>query len=476
LFIGGAYAPAADGQTFDTVDPATGTVITQVALGGAVDVDRAVAAARAALEGPWAAFGPDKRQQCLMRLADLIVANGDELALLDVIDVGRTLMAAKFLIADSAELLRWYASRARSVRGETIENSRRGNPLTLTLREPVGVVGAITPWNAPLTMAIWKIGPVLATGCTVVHKPAEQSPLSALRFAELCLEAGIPEGVVNVVTGKGEAGAALSAHAGVDKISFTGSVETGRKIVQASAGNMKRLTMELGGKSPNIVFNDADLAKAIPGSANAIFLGSGQVCAAGSRLFVQRDIFDEVVAGVAELGRNLKIDDPALASTQMGPVASDEQLARIQSFLDEPEMSGFTAVAESGRLDMPGELAGGYYFKAGVYTGVDPSARLAREEIFGPILVATPFDTIDDVLPAANATEFGLAAGVWTRDIGNIVSLSRGIKAGNIWVNGYGGLDPAVPMGGYKLSGYGKDLGDGQIEEFLSTKAVVISS
>lgn len=475
LLIDGTFIEAADGRVLDTVNPATGAVITTVARAGSLDVDRAVAAARAALSGPWRSFGPDKRQQVLLRLSELVVAHGEELAMLDVTDVGRTIAAARFLIADAAELLRWYASAARTVRGQTIENSRRGDLFTYTLKEPVGVVGAITPWNAPLTMAIWKIGPVLATGCTVVHKPAEQSPLSALRFAQLCLEAGVPAGVVNVVTGDAEAGAALAGHSDVDKVSFTGSVETGRRIVEASAGNLKRLTMELGGKSPNIIFPDADLSLAIPGAASAIFIGSGQVCAAGSRLFVHRSIFDEVLAGVAEAGQKMTIGDPVDPATQLGPLASREQLDRVLGYLASGVEEGGRIVSGGERLTR-GALADGFYVPPTIFTEVNERMRIVREEIFGPVVVAVPFDTIDEVTLAANDTPFGLAAGVWTRDIGNVQKMTRGLRAGNVWVNTYGALDPAVPMGGFKLSGYGKDLGDEQINEYLATKAVAIRS
>jgi aldehyde dehydrogenase (NAD+) len=474
LLIGGDHVDAADGATFETYNPATGEAITTVARGDVEDVDRAVRAARAALSGPWGRVTPDGRQRLITRLAELVAEHGEELALLDVFDAGRTVSAARYLINDATELLRWYAAASRTIRGQTIENSRFGSPLSYTLREPIGVVGSITPWNAPLTMALWKLGPVLATGCTVVHKPAEQSPLSALRLAELCLEAGIPEGVVNVVTGDGAAGAALAAHTDVDKISFTGSIETGRRIIEASASNVKRLTMELGGKSPNIVFADADLEKAAPAAAKAIFLGSGQVCAAGSRLFVERPVYEEFVARVAEAGRAMTIGDPLETSTQLGPLISAAQQERVLGYIEAGLDAGARVLTGGGR---PADeaLSAGYYVEPTIFEGVDDTMSIVREEIFGPVLTAIPFDDVDEVVRRANAVPYGLAAAVWTKDIGRVQAMTRGLQAGNVWVNTYGALDPSVPMGGYGMSGYGKDLGDEQLDAFLSTKAVWIA-
>jgi aldehyde dehydrogenase (NAD+) len=475
LLIGGDRVDSISGDTFESVNPANGEVIANVARAGAADVDLAVKAARAALEGPWGSTGPADRQKILLRLAELIEHHAEELALIDVVNVGRLAGAARYLAYDAASLLRWYASAARGIRGETFETARPQDVFGYTLREPVGVVGAITPWNAPLTIAIWKLGPVLATGCTAVHKPAEQSPLSALRFAELCLEAGVPEGVINVVTGDGEAGAALAEHLDVDKVTFTGSIETGQKIIRASAGNIKRLTLELGGKSPNIVFADADLDAAVTGAARSIFIGSGQVCVAGSRLFVERAVYEEVVARVAEYGKGLVVGDPLAPGTDLGPVVSQGQLDRILSYVEIGREEGSELLSGGSRVT-DGALAQGYYVSPTVFAGVDDSKRIAREEIFGPVVAATPFDDVSELTPRVNGTPYGLAAYVWTRDVGRAHRLARAVKAGNIGINTTMVLDQAMPMGGYKMSGYGHELGAKQLDDYLQTKSVHIKT
>jgi aldehyde dehydrogenase (NAD+) len=475
LLIGSSWVEASSGEARETRNPATGEVIAAVADGSAADVDRAVTAARAAFEGPWSKWTPYDRQRALLQLADLVESNYDELSLLDTLDMGAPWSRTR-ISRRNVGLLHWYAAQAVNIRGETIPSSLPGDAFSYTTREPVGVVGAIIPWNAPITSVAWKLGPVLATGCTAVLKPAEQASLSSLRFAELVLEAGFPPGVVNVVTGRGSvAGAALAAHPDVDKISFTGSHSTGQEVVRASAVNMKRLTLELGGKSPNIVFDDADLELAIPGAATAIFANCGQVCSAGSRLFVQRKIYDDVVEGVARIAAGIRVGNGVDPATEMGPLVSDEQRDRVVSYLDLGRSEGATVVTGGKPMAGPG-LEGGYFVAPTVFNDVHGGMRIANEEIFGPVVVAIPFDDIDDVAALANATPFGLASGVWTRDIGRAQAMTRRIRAGTVWVNTWQAMDPAVPFGGWKLSGYGRESGTEQLEGYLNTKTVWIKS
>jgi aldehyde dehydrogenase (NAD+) len=340
-----------------------------------------------------------------------------------------------------------------------------------TLKEPVGVVGAINPWNAPIGLAIWKLGPVLATGCTLVLKPAEQAPLTSLRLAELALEAGLPPGVFNVVTGFAAAGAALSAHPGVDKIAFTGSTDVGRKIVRAAAGNLKRMSMELGGKSPNIVFADADLDKAVPGAAMAVFQNSGQICSAGTRLYVERPIYEEFVGKVAEFASKLRVGDPLDPGTELGPVVSAEQLERVTSYLELARTQGARTVAGGARL-LQGGLERGYFVAPTVFADVRDEMRIAREEIFGPVLSALPFDSTDEVIRRANDTPYGLGAGVWSRNVSTIHKVAKSLRTGSVWANCYQVMDPAIPFGGYKASGFGRESGVEHLYEYLQTKAV----
>ena len=474
LLIDGASTEPRSGKTFDTINPATGEVLASVADADADDVDRAVAAARRAFDGEWSHWTPYDRQRALVRLADVVESQFEELSLLDTLDMGAP-WARTRLSRRAVSLLHWYAAQAVTLTGDTIPNSLPGEILSYTLREPVGVVGAIIPWNGPIPATIWKLGPVLATGCTLVLKPAEEAPLSPLRLGELCLEAGIPPGVVNVVPGGAEAGAALAAHPDVDKVAFTGSVATGQAIVRASAGNLKRLTMELGGKSPDVVFADADLDAAVPGAAMAIFANAGQVCSAGSRLFVERPIYDEFVARVAEFGAGLKVGNGVERDTQMGPVVSAAQLDRVLGYIADGRREGAEAVTGGTRL-VDGDLAAGYFVAPTVLAGGRDDMRVACEEIFGPVVVALPFESLDEVARRANATPFGLGAGIWSTDVRRVHQLSRRLRAGSVWVNTYQPMDPAVPFGGYKQSGYGRESGRKQLDEYLNVKAVWINS
>lgn len=474
LFIDGKHVPALSGKTFKTFNPATGAVLAEVAQGAAEDIDLAVKAARRAFEGPWSKWRPADRQQLMLRLAELVDRHYDELAMLDTLDLGAPISRTVLGRKRAGALLRYYGGLATSTHGETIDSSFMPHEsLTYTLKEPVGVVGAINPWNGPIGMAIWKLCPVLASGCTVVLKPAEQTPLSALRLAELCAEAGVPDGVVNVVVGLGDAGAALAEHPGVDKIAFTGSTEVGRKIVRASAGNLKRLSMELGGKSANVVFADANMDIAVAGAAMAVYMNSGQICSAGTRMFVQRPIYDEFVERVAAFAKGIRVGDPLDEATQMGPLVSSEQLDRVCGYMQLGKEQGARALAGGARLT-DGALANGYFVPPTLFVDVADDMRIAREEIFGPVAAALPFDTLDEVIARGNDSEYGLGGGVWTCDLNNAHRVAKGLRTGTVWVNCYQVLDPAVPFGGYKMSGFGRESGNEHIQEYFETKAVMV--
>lgn len=474
MLIGGARVPALSGQRFETRNPATGDLLACVAQGGAEDVDRAVKAARAAFEGPWRRMKPVERQRIMLRLADLVEEHFEELAMLDTLDLGAPVSRTILGKGRAGALLRYYAGQATLIAGDTLPNSAPGDVLSHTLKEPIGVVAAINPWNGPIGMSVWKAAPVLASGCTMVMKPAEQTPLSALRFGELCLEAGVPEGVINVLTGLGDAGAALSSHPGIDKIAFTGSTGVGEKILHAAASTMKRVSVELGGKSPNIVFADADLDKAVPAAAMAVFANAGQICSAGTRLFVQRSIHDEFMARLADYTRTIRVGDPLDPETQIGPVVSAPQMERILSFIDGAGQEGARTLVGGARMGGNG-LDKGFFVEPTIFTGVADDMTIAREEVFGPVLCAFAFDTVEEVLARANATPFGLGSGVWTRDLSTAHRMARGIQAGSVWVNCYQMLDPGVPFGGYKLSGFGRESGPHHIEDYLETKSVWIN-
>ncbi|MGQ9896572.1 MAG: aldehyde dehydrogenase family protein [Acidobacteriota bacterium] len=473
LLIDGQWVEAKRGQVFKVYNPANGEVIAHVAEGSAEDIELAVRAARRAFEeGPWRKMTPSERGRLIWKLADLVEQHLEEFAQLETLDNGKPLTVSR--VADvplAVDLFRYMAGWATKIEGETIPLSVPGSTyLAYTLREPVGVVGQIIPWNFPLLMAAWKLGPALAAGCTVVLKPAEETPLSALRLGELILEAGFPPGVVNIVPGYGEtAGAALAAHPDVDKVAFTGSTEVGKLIVQAAAGNLKKVTLELGGKSPNIVFKDADLAAAIEGAANAIFFNHGQCCVAGSRLFVEDDIFDDVVAGVGEIAKRIRVGDGFDPSTQMGPLVSETQLRRVTGYLESGEKAGAKAIVGGQRI---GDT--GYFVAPTVLTDVTDDMKVVQEEIFGPVVTAMKFSDIREVSARANNTIYGLGAGIWTRDIGKAHALAADIKAGTVWINCYNVFDAALPFGGYKQSGWGREMGHAVLNAYTETKSVCI--
>lgn len=472
LFIGGAFVDAADGATFETEDPGLGTPICAVAAAGPTDVDHAVKAARVAFEEGWRDLPSAARAACLFKLADLVTENLEELAALEALDTGKPVAMARALdIPFAAEVYRYYAGWATKLSGKTFGLSLNPEPFhAYTLREPVGVTAGIIPWNYPFAQAAFKLAPSLAAGCTTILKPAEQTPLTALRLAELVQQAGFPDGVVNVLTGFGDpAGAALANHPGVDKVSFTGSTEVGKRIVGAAAGNLKRVTLELGGKSPNIVFADADLDQAIPMAAMAIFGNTGQVCNAGSRLYVERSVFDRVVEGVVERAQSLAIGCGLNPGSEIGPLMSAAQMARVSGYIDAARAAGAEVAVGGARLG-----ARGHFIAPTILLGTKPDMAVQRQEIFGPVLCAMPFDDPDEILPVANDTRFGLAASIWTRDVGRAHKVAARVKAGAVWVNCFGVFDPNLPFGGFKESGWGREFGSEGIEAFTEVKAVSV--
>ncbi|MFD9741263.1 aldehyde dehydrogenase family protein [Umezawaea sp. NPDC059074] len=472
LLINGEWVDAASSRTFESLNPATEDVLASVAHGEAEDVQRAVKAARAAFEhgSAWRSMPHGQRGRIIHKIGDLILEHLEDFALLESLDNGKPYAVAKAAdVPLAADLFHYMSGWATKVEGSTIPISA-AHPdayLGFTLREPVGVCAQIIPWNFPLLMAAWKLGPALSSGCTIVLKPAEQTPLSALLLGELAMRAGLPPGVLNIVTGFGEAGAALAAHPDVDKVAFTGSTEVGKEIVKAAAGNLKKVTLELGGKSPNVVYADADLDKAIAGSANAIFFNQGECCVAGSRLYVEEPVYDQVVEGVAEMARNITVGNGLDEATDMGPLVSQEQFDRVTGYI----RSGREEGAEIRGGDRVGDR--GYFVAPTILTGTREEMTAVREEIFGPVVAAAPFNAEKDVLPVANNTSFGLGAGVFTRDIGKAYRTARRLRAGTVWVNTWNVFDATLPFGGFKQSGWGREMGAAVFNNYMETKTVI---
>ncbi len=472
LYIDGEWVDALSGKTFSTLDPATGEVLCEVPEAGPEDVDRAVKAARKAFDdGRWSDLSPHKRARVLFKIASLIDEHRDELAQIETLDNGKPVAQAGGEMVAVAETFRYYAGWANKVYGDT--NPTAANMFSYTLREPIGVCGQIIPWNFPAVMAAWKIAPAIALGNTVVLKPAEQTPLSALRIAELCHEAGLPKGVLNVVTGPGSTGAAIVEHPEVDKIAFTGSTEVGKQIMRNAAGTLKRVSLELGGKSPNIVFADSDLGPAVQAALWGIFVNTGQICTAGSRLLVEKSVHEEVVERLKSSVSQFKLGHGLEPGTTMGPVVSEEQLRRVVGYIEEGKKAGADLVVGGSRPE-GGGLEAGYFVEPTIFDNVDNKMKIAQEEIFGPVLSVIPFEGVEDAVRKANDVIYGLAAAVWTKDITKAHRLARSIRAGTVWINTYNVTDMGVSFGGYKQSGFGRELGKYSIDLYTQIKSVFV--
>jgi len=473
LLIGGTWVAAATGEVVEVVNPSDGTTLGRVARGGEADVDAAVAAARAAFEGPWRRATPRDRQLLITRFAGLIDEHYHELAILESLDLGVAYVRSFGKRNRTVSHLDFYAAVAGGRNaGTRVEASTMPGRFGVIVEQPIGVVGAITPWNSPVMSALWKIGPVLATGCTMVLKPAEEAPLVSLRLGELLIEAGMPAGVVNIVNGRGSvAGAALAAHPGVNKVAFTGSTDTAKSIITATTNNFARLSLELGGKSPNIVFADADLAAAAKGAIAAGFTNSGQICTAGTRLFVQDVVYDEFLAELRMHTARLRVGPGLEPGVDVGPLVSRRQQERVQGFLERATQQGAETVVGGGDVDP--RLHAGSFIMPAVLGGITDDMEVYSEEVFGPVVVARPFSSADEVIRMANDSRYGLAGGIWSRNIDTVNRVSAEVDAGIFWVNGYGLMDPAFPFGGMKHSGYGREGGLVQLEDYLTTKTVV---
>jgi aldehyde dehydrogenase (NAD+) len=470
LLIDGHWVDGA--KKFDTINPATGEVLTQISAGSPADVDHAVTAARRAFEdrnGAWRKLSASERGRLIWKLADLLEKNIDEFAELETLDNGKPIFESRYVDMPMViDVLRYYAGWATKIHGETVNTLETA--FTYTLREPVGVVGMIVPWNFPLLLASWKVGPALACGNTIVWKPASQTSLTTLRFGELAVEAGLPAGVLNIVTGPGEVGRAMVKHPGIDKIAFTGSTEVGKEIMRSGADTLKRITLELGGKSPNIVFADSDIDSAVKGAITGIFYGKGEVCNAGSRLFVESKVQDEFLEKLAARAAKMRPADPLDPKTRMGAIVSQEQMNTVLGYIEAGKKEGAKLMAGGNRVNVDGSK--GFFIEPTIFRDVKNDMKIAREEIFGPVLATLAFDDLDQVIEQANQNEYGLASAVWTRDIKKAHTVSRRLKAGTVWINTYGLMDASLPFGGYKSSGFGRELGAKVLESYTETKTV----